>query len=167
MYMNIHFYTILPIEECQRLISDAFKDKRQMGGILSGSGPVAGKVRGLNFHMHRRPDYGNIFFPFLFGVLASEPKGTLVQASVRFPLASVLLTIFFLLLGLLFQLNNMFMSAPENSFVSWLIYLWPLLVFGSICIVMMGVGLIKYNLDGAFLERYLRRLLEAKSIHHA
>ena len=152
---------MLSVEECQQRLSQTFSVKRSLGGILSISGPVQGKVRGLGFHMHRRPNYGNIFFPLLFGALASRPKGTFVQARVHFPLASILLAVFFSLLGFMFQLNNLLTLFPERSLSSWLIYLWPSLVFGSICVIVTGIGVIMYVRDSIFLKRHIRALLNA------
>lgn len=158
--MNVTFYTELSVDECQQRLNKVFTPKRTLRGFLFGSEPTRGKVKDLRFHMYRKQNFGNMFFPYLFGVLENRQEGTFVKAKVHFPLASILLSIFFILLGLLFQVNNLVTLSPNGS---WFAFFWPLLVFGSLCGIVIVSGVIFYFYDSTFLKRYLRRLLGASS----
>lgn len=93
--MRVDFHTQLSVEECQQRLHQAFSVKRKiLWGVFVDYGPVRGGVKGSKFHMYRIPRYRNLFFPFLFGTLASETKGTVIRAKIRFPIASIILAPF-------------------------------------------------------------------------
>src|SRR5574340_232213 len=158
--MDVTFHTKLSVSECQQRLNQAFTPKRTLRGFLFGSEPTWGQVKGLRFHMYRKQRFGNMFFPYLFGVIESGQEGTFVKAKVHFPLASILLSVFFVLLGLLFQVNNLVTLSLNGN---WFTLLWPLLVSGLLCGTVIVSGVIFYFHDGAFLKLYLQRLLSALS----
>jgi hypothetical protein len=160
--MEFRFHTRLSLPECQQLIHQALNPKRGIFEWLFGPNTlVAGKIKGSKFHIYRRPHSQNMFFPFFSGTLKPEPVGTWVEVTVRFPIAAIILTAFFLLLGLLFQLNNLFTTDEVASLASWLVFLGPLLASGLISTTILGVSVFTYRRDCAFMEKYLKRILRA------
>lgn len=116
--------------------------------------------------MYRIPRFRNLFFPFLFGDLETGLYGTtIVQAKIQFPIASTLLTPFFLLISLLFLLNYVLFPvseqpAPTSQTISYLLMAVPSLV----AVVIVSIGAITYFDDGAYMKEYLKQLLSASEV---
>ena len=158
--MEFRFHTRLSIPECQQRLHQTLNPKRGIFEWLFGSNtPMAGRIKGSKFHVYRRPRCRNIYFPFFSGILESEPPGTMVKVKVQCPIAAIIEIPFFLLLGFLFELNNL-LTMKVSSLASWLVFLSPLLVSGLISASILCISVVTYRNDCAFIEKYLKRVLE-------
>jgi len=161
--MKLVFSVQLPVEECQQRLQQAFSVRRKaFWGLFVEYGPVMGRIRGTKFFMYRIPRYRNLFFPFLFGTLEAGSNGTTVQANIQFPIASTVLTPFFLLISLLFLSNYILFPvseqpSPTTQTISYLLIVVPSLV----AVVIIIIGTMTYFDDGTYMENYLRQLLRA------
>jgi hypothetical protein len=152
--MDTVLLTELPLEECQRRIIEALKIEQERYHR------VGGWVKEATFHIYIRPRYRNMFIAILVGGLESTPEGTIVRTRVQLPIASIVLTVLFVPLGLLFQCGNWFSLSSNWPFTSstWFTFLLPSTVCSFACAVVLGVGIIEYLYYEPFLQQYVRRI---------
>lgn len=152
---DIEFTTPLRTDECQQRLIEALSHRPKLLS-LKPERPAFGKVQDTRFYMCRA--YGvcrNDFSPILYGKLTPTPRGTLVQASFRNPVA-----IAFLAAVVMFGLCGV-ISRLLSSDVTW----WGDLLFLSIYWGLMAafVGLASWSAKSScnIIAEYLRKTLSA------
>jgi hypothetical protein len=153
-------------KRCKQTLLKVINPKRSLSESIIGTNiPIRGWLRGNQFYIYKRPNYKNIFFPMYIGTIVEKGEDvTQIQGKIKYPLPSILLSIFFFGIGLCFITYHLIESNGDsgvsiNKFLStdpsqWLI----ILLSFSIGIILIITGVIMYYYQGPFLISYVRNL---------